>query len=42
MKEDEQTSEEQRRKDIEAVVKILVKDVEVTHKLNGYYFYRNH
>jgi hypothetical protein len=37
----EEEKEEQRKKDIQAVVKFLVRDVEVTHKLHGYYFQRH-
>jgi hypothetical protein len=40
MKESEEIKE-QRRKDIETVIKILVRDVEVTHKLHDYYFWRH-
>ena len=42
MKEDEEIKEKQRVKDIQAVVKILVRDVEKQKELNGYYLWRNH
>lgn len=38
----EEEKEEQRNKDIQAVVKFLVRDIEKQKQLNGYYFYLNH